>query len=714
MANAKLDVEIGSFVSNINTAKGVLKGLNAEMKAADAEFKATGNAEKQLTDKTKTLNKQIQEQKNIADQAKQALKAMDEAGVKPTDADYQKLYATMMNATAGMNEAQAALNGLGTSAQEAASGADQLTNSVQGIGKKLSLDQVISGIDRITSGLEGAAKKAIQLGEHLWDNIMDSARLSDDILTQAGILDMTPEQYQQYKGVFDTIGEITISEWAAAKRKIQRAMNDPTSDQIDVLSALGFTSKVPGKNGGYEETVSILAENWEDMFWDAAQQLQSMVASGQLTQDLADTYGEALFGKKFSSLKNLIKLGKEGFQEALGKQATISDEALEKNAALNDKVIQLQESFNALKAEVTSGLAPALTDAANALNGLLNNLLEYLQKPEGQEMLEKLGTAVNGLFDDLGKIDPNDVVSGFVEVFTSVTNGIKWLVENEETAKGILGAIVGAWGMLTVGGAALDVLKIVTGIKELASGTVVASAASGLGNILTTAAGMALKAAPWLAGLALLFENAIKPQGNDDLVDENGQVTQAGWDSWKALPEQWQERLNAVGNRFGDLGTLINTPEALNIIGNWSLNDEEVIQKLQEELGLVPIEIEADVPEGTAEKISEQVGTVQIQAELVLGGDLHGGDPTGKIMTPHGWATPDGSEANGIWSVPYDGYLARLHKNERVVPAREIASRSFSSNLYVENMNMGGGMSADALAATIAARNRRMMAGYGS
>jgi hypothetical protein len=48
------------------------------------------------------------------------------------------------------------------------------------------------------------------------------------------------------------------------------------------------------------------------------------------------------------------------------------------------------------------------------------------------------------------------------------------------------------------------------------------------------------------------------------------------------------------------------------------------------------------------------------------------------------------------------------------VPAREVASRSFSSNLYVENMNMGGSMSADALAAAIAGRNRRLMAGYGS
>ena len=64
--------------------------------------------------------------------------------------------------------------------------------------------------------------------------------------------------------------------------------------------------------------------------------------------------------------------------------------------------------------------------------------------------------------------------------------------------------------------------------------------------------------------------------------------------------------------------------------------------------------------------------------------------------------------------MPYDGFLARLHKGERVMTAREVGSRSFSSNLYVENMNMGGGMDADALAAAIAGRNQRMMAGYGS
>ena len=78
--NVKMGVDLSSFNSGIREGQGILKGLNAEMKATEAEFKATGNAEKALADKTKTLNSQLQVQKGIADQAAQALKAMEEAG----------------------------------------------------------------------------------------------------------------------------------------------------------------------------------------------------------------------------------------------------------------------------------------------------------------------------------------------------------------------------------------------------------------------------------------------------------------------------------------------------------------------------------------------------------------------------------------------------------------------------------------------------------
>ena len=78
--NVKLGVDLSSFTSGIREGQNVMKGLNAEMKATDAAFKATGNAEQMLANKTKVLNSQIQIQKGIADQAQQALQALTNAG----------------------------------------------------------------------------------------------------------------------------------------------------------------------------------------------------------------------------------------------------------------------------------------------------------------------------------------------------------------------------------------------------------------------------------------------------------------------------------------------------------------------------------------------------------------------------------------------------------------------------------------------------------
>ena len=54
--NVKMGVDLGSFTSGIQQSQQILKGLNAEMKASEAKFKATGNAEQKMTSQTKTLN----------------------------------------------------------------------------------------------------------------------------------------------------------------------------------------------------------------------------------------------------------------------------------------------------------------------------------------------------------------------------------------------------------------------------------------------------------------------------------------------------------------------------------------------------------------------------------------------------------------------------------------------------------------------------------
>ena len=746
MANAKLDVDIASFVSDINTAKGVLKGLNAEMKAADAEFKATGNSEQQLTAKTKTLNSQIRMQKSIVDNASKALEAMKDDGVDPADAAYQRMYATMMNANAGMNEAQAQLNALGSSAQEAATGADQLTSSVNKIGKKISLDQVISGIDKITTGLSNAAKKAVELGKELWNNVMDSAALSDDILTQATILDMTPEQYQQYKGVFDTIADITVKDWMNAKRKVEKAMNDPTNDQMDALKALGLGRFVD--KYGVVRTQEI-ADNWEDGLWRIAGELQKRVSSGEISMEMADVYGEALFGKNFSALKPLFDLGKEGFIAALKDQAVISDDALKKNTALNDKVIELDASFKALQAEVVSGLAPALTSAATALDGVLKSVLEYLQKPEGKKMLEDLGTAVSGLFDDLGKIDPEQVVEGITGVIGSVFDAVTYIVENKNGIFEALKWIVISWAGLEVAGGILEIIKIVGGLADLAGISAAGTAAGAAwGGAFASAVAAA---APWLVGLWTLLNPSAGSDaiGNNTLIDENGNLTNEAKEYGYTLNENGEADLNrrsvmekiaqeawdlyrtgkfdkeALANVQGLLGTdemtslFAHMQEVVKSNPEWmNLEDLDITKWLDD---FEPVDIPAEIAnQTTAEEISEAVGTVEINGvvhitgvegeNLGVSGNWWGGDGSAVYKDRR----PKKKKANGMWYVPYDGMLASLHKGERIMPAREVQSRSYNSNLYVESMYMNNGTDAAGLAAAMAAAQRRTMSGFGS
>lgn len=697
MANAKLDVDIGSFVSNINSAKSVLKGLDAEMKAADATFKATGNSEQQLTSKTKTLNSQIQIQKGIADQAAQALKAMKDAGVDPMDASYQKLYATMMNATAGMNNAQAELNSLSGSAQGAAASADNLTNSVQGIGKKLSLDQVIGGIDTITRGLENAAKKAVELGQKLWDTIMDSAKRADDTVTMAQMYGIDLDTFQRMQKLVAGGLDTSVDAILQSQDKLKKGLGNGTKAATDAMSALGIATKewvtVAGQSGS-----SLAIKDSVQLFWEAGQAIMKL--GDEYKQE---SYAQALFGRGWKELVPLFEQYKslEEYNAALESQTVTTEETIRDLAELNDAVGKLESSWVTLKDELIGAIAPALTKAADAVSGLLEKLTQYLKTDEGQKMLENLGKAVEGLFSDLSEIDPDEVIEGFSSVFGTVVDGLKWLDENKETVVSAMGAIFTGWAALELTGGALKLYTIINGITGLSAGAAATAGTTAGASWAGAFASAAMKAAPFLAFLYTM----LNPSGTDGSgVSENGMVTQAGIDFWNNEPKQWEERLLAIGNRYGDLGTLVNTPDAMNIMLDPSLTDEQVFEKLEKELGLVPIEVDPKVKEGANASISEEIGTVEVPVKFVFGGE----------PVPGPAYLPRRKKANGIWDVPYDGYLASLHKGERVMPAREVSSRSFSSNLYVENMNMGGGMSADALAATIAARNRRMMAGYGS
>lgn len=762
---------IAEYKNAMSQARQSVKTLDDELKKSEAQYKATGDKETYMADKTRILQKQLTEQSKAAKAAENALKQMKSQGVDPSSTAYQKMESELYKAQAQMFSTTSALDQLKRGELEAASGADQLTASVNGISKKMSIGQVISGIDSITGGLENAAKKAVSLGQALFKNVMDRAAWADDVATAAKMLGMGVEDYQRYEGVFSTVGEITIQDWMTAKRKVEDAIFSPSKEQAGILELLGIDTHetISGAKGDIQGA----AKDWETIFWEVSEEIKKRVENGSLSQGLADQYFEAIFGKKYMNYKNLIDLGQEGFKEALGEWQPVGEKEVNDLATMNDTWLKTVAKWEAIMDTIVAKLAPSLTSAVESISGLLDNVLDYMNTEEGQEMLDNLGKAVEGLFTDISKIDPSMVVEGFTKVFNTIVTGLQWLVDNKDIVIGALEGIVIGWAGLKLTGGALKVLELINGINGLKNTKVPSlpytepgtpttaptagpAAGGGLWAALKT---MIADAMPFLAtdaaviGLAslpaILAQNAdyqasaekrasrVQSAGNAETPNEkfllqaaNALVLEGGKNKdFQAI----SDLLMGLGERQNqERAQLYNTIQRYAPTtgdGNYTWNQlmrywsgaefdagaedallEAVTTAFQKEIdanNAPKIPIQPEVPEDAAATISEDIGPVTVPV-------LFSVEEMGPEETAAFFGAADGSHANGIWSVPFDGYRAILHRGERVTPAREIASRNFSSNLYVESMIMSGNTDAEGLAAAMAAAQRRTMNGYGS
>ena len=730
--NVKLGVDMSAFKSGIQEANAQLKTFDAQLKFAETTFKKTGDAEAAMATKTDALNNKLKTQKQVVQQYEQALKQMKNAGVDPASKSYQQMQAAMLNMQSAANETEIALNGLSTSQLNAATSADKLNNSVSSIGKKMSLDQVISGINTITSGLENAAKKAVQLGEELWNNVMSRAQWADDTATAALMYGIDLDTYLRMQKLVTNGLDTSVDAILTSQSKLKRGVGSGSKAVMDTLHELG----VGIRTGNIEDAFSWRNKTPDELFWDVGNALMHM--SDAFDKENA---AQTLFGKGWKELVPLFTDYKslEEYQAALSEVNVSSEEDVNALAELNDKVGELKGNLEQLSTDILAQLAPALTEGAEALNGVLSSILEYLRTPAGQETLGKLGDAISGLFGDLSKIDPEKVVGGFVDVFTKVTGGIQWLVDNRETAKGILAAIVGGWATLTIGENVLKVMKFVDGIKGLTGAAATEGAAAGA-SWGTAFAEAVMKAAPWLVGLYTM----LKPGETQDntLIGANG-ITQEGYYEFarQGMEDKgYKEFLMELGTYFGAQGmnSLMGNAAAVTDIWNYLISGKagyntqgfvnEVLgqytgQKFGSDwLGIQFSEEELNeilqsmnpvitptflIPEDTAESIAEDVGPVKLPAQLVIQRNRRDGFGISDSFL-------DGSNANGLPFVPYDGYLSLLHRGERVLTASENRHYTYNNNTYFGSVNLHNGLEIDALTESIARNNRRKNSGYGA
>ncbi len=233
----------------------------------------------------------------------------------------------------------------------------------------------------------------------------------------------------------------------------------------------------------------------------------------------------------------------------------------------------------------------------------------------------------------------------------------------------------------------------------------------------------------FVSGILVTAKNEADPSGwfgggwsiveNEDLDDVPFlNVTPA---QWEAMEEAWDAirnfgwmsdeglgALNGLMDRFGydeeGMQALTEAYEAMRGLAQFGWTGEN-LPEWWVDREFWPKDEEVDMP---------VVPTLPEDAAAQMQAVLDGMALTVPVVPAITGGEEGEGRANGLPYVPFDGYPAILHKGERVVPAREISSRSYSSNLYVENMNMNGGADAEGLAAAMAAAQRRTMAGFGS
>lgn len=747
-ANVKMGADINSFRQGIQQAKNEVRTLDQEMKKIDATFKATGNAEQAMNQKTEALNKRMEKQREMARQAEQALKAMSDAGIKPTSEAYQRMTREMLAAETGMMETQAALNDLGNNAKKAADNVSSLETGLSGIGKKISLEQVRSGITSITNGLENAARMAVNFGQELWGAMVESAAWADDLNTRASILGLDPDTLQKMDyaaKIVDTDAETIIK----AQRKLSynlQGMGSTYHDVYQVFKDIGSSLDI----FKIQQTLNDPRSSMEDKFYAIGEAIHKMS-----DEEKQNALAQKLFGKSWAELNPLFDMTAEdvekygtAYQRYVAimndPKATYAGEKQTKNLAeLDDKIQLLENNFNAIKNNMLGELAPAFTEVSDKIASMMAEFNTWLESDEGQEKMSELSRAITDLFSAVGDISPESAVQAASDLVGGIKNGLVWLRDNKENAKNWLKTIIDGWAVLKLTGGAADILSLISGLNGLGGGTAraagkAAGASWGAGFAAAVAA-----AAPWLVGAYTLLnpstagaEGVFTPEeekrynaehwreilGQRWMLEMNKEQEAAegmaasirawmnrdrggGPELRLEMPGEGTERLMDWWNRRHGSGThTLGRAEHGGGGGHFLVPVDPVpdVELLQEQLNKTTVHVPAVIDWTANESWAWRVGS---------GGyirNIPGGIGTGAVMPS--------MRANGLPYVPRDNYLALLHEGERVVPATQnrINNYNSSSNLYVERMIMNNGLDAEALASEMAAQSRRTRRGYGN
>ena len=749
-----------AFKRSIKDSETVVKSLDKALVETEKAFKTTGDAQTALATKSEILKNKLSAQNKILDEAKRSYDAMVKSGVNQASAAFQEMQARLLAANSAVLATRGELDQIGDAAAETAQKTNKLTDSLNGINKKVSFDAVLNGIGKITDGMEAAAKKVASLARDVWDTMAMAASWADNENTLAAMSGIDVETLQRMQGASRTI-DTTVETIIKSQQKLKQNMVYGSDDVNEAFQKLGVSiGYVTGKGNEIQ-----VFRDATDVFWEAGEALKTYADEVE-----RDAMAQKIFGSSWRELLPLFTAGRQEYEKTLSEQSIVTEENVNKLNQLDDALQKLDQDYQATKNTILSELAPAFTVVAGGLSDLIGQVNEYLKTDEGKEKMEALGQSVTDLFNGITDVDFEQAIETAGGILDSITGALGWIKDNHTDVENAIKGIGTAFVLLKAAEVVGTLTQAANGLKGLLGGgsaaagggaAVAGGAAAAKGaTVMSMAKALAMEALPFVAADAAVIGAAVAPaviaqnqdyanaekqreermdiaernleQAENDAAfllnaasalglqrDSNGELIK-GWLGsirWgdpaaiEAILSGLQDRQN---QQLAELYNTINQYSPTTSDGNYTWNqlqrywtgepmdlgaETALLESIAsayaaklEAMEAPKVEVDPVLPDDAAAMLEDQLGPITVDVI-----------PNVKSM----------SFANGLPYVPFDGYVATLHKGERVVPANQNKNYNNTSNVYFDHVNVNNGIDADGLAARIAEHNRRTLEGFG-
>lgn len=631
----KLDGE-QQFKTAMNDAAAAIKVLDSEQKLAQAQFKATGDAEAFATEQTRILNEKIAEQQKAVTAAETAMKQLKDKGVSPTDKTYQQWSVKLNTARTRLVNMESQLDQVTGSMVETRVEADATGESLQNVGKKLEWGNTIISLNTLNQALSSVLDTAGRIAAAVWNAEVDASKWADDLATAAAQTGIDVETYQSWEYASQFI-DTNVDTIAKAMNRMAKDVGSESAELIKVFNKLGVsTRKADGS-----------ARNAQETFWDVIDALHNIKDPTEQA-----IYANQLFGDSWTQLKPLIDAGSEAYQNLAEKGlevAVVSKQDVDALGAFNDAWSDMNSRLNKAQTTILARLAPAFTKIASSAGNAADAFNAFLDSEEGSAAIEALNSAIESLVSSLlGEDNGAGTFAAIIDLATSAVNklteALTWITQNGDTVASIVKGMGIAFAALKVAPSALAFVQLLSKIPigKLTSlfgggGAGASGAASGAASAAASGAGSAGAAAtagskilPAIAGLeaAALTEMAaesaynmykeVKEHGTFlglGQKDENGSIDIGGIKIGGNQGEThslWE----ALATTFGWNKTESHTGQT-NIMGTW-VNDEDLAGAGKAYQEITKAETEAaKASEDLAKKTTETEARLKELAESV-------------------------------------------------------------------------------------------------